>query len=129
MGNNLVAEQAEADPVALAPFDWTCAFFLDSILPVSQILRLRLRSSGCGSRELGRADLLLDLREAAAKCRARLCDQCGHRIGIIRLSFEVRHVSLADICTNGLNLGRVVDTPDLADISGDQEISVPLLQG
>jgi len=38
---SLIPEKME--PVAVAPFDWTCAFLLDRALPVSTVLRLRVR--------------------------------------------------------------------------------------
>jgi hypothetical protein len=124
-------------PVAVAPFDWTCAFLLDRALPIDPVLRVRVRKpAGSGgsefrlsSRELGRADLALDLKEAAAKCRALMCDATGRPVGILKLSYEVRHMRLADLCTYGLNMGQVVDAPGLAEVASGQDDVLPLVKG
>jgi hypothetical protein len=90
-------------PVAVAPFDWTCAFLLDREQPLAPVLRVRVRKPAgwFSSRELGRVDLALDLKEAAAECRALwrdamgrqvLRDEMGRRVGNIKLSYEVRQI-------------------------------------
>jgi hypothetical protein len=129
---SLVPENME--PVVVAPFDWTCAFLLDHALPLAPVLRVRVRKPAgriSSSRELGRVDLALDLKEAAAECRALLRDAMGLRVlrdamgrraGIIELGYEVRQIRLADLCTYGLTLGRIEDAPGLAEVAGGQEM-------
>jgi hypothetical protein len=125
-----VPEQME--PVAVAPVNWTCAFLLDrAALPVTPVLRVRLRKAGgrLSSRELGRADLALNLEKVApSKSRVALWSP-GCRVGIIKLSYEVRQMRLADLSTYGLNVRRIVDAPGLAEAAGGQDAVLPLVKG
>jgi hypothetical protein len=125
-------------PVAVAPFDWTCAFLLDRALPLANVLRLRVRKPAAGSsdlrsrlssRELGRVDLVFDLKEETATCHAPIRDAMGRRVGIIDVGYEIRKIRLADLCTHGLNLGLVVDAPGLAEVAGGQDGVLPLMKG
>jgi len=111
------------EPATVAPFDWTCAFLLDSELPLAPVLRVRVRNTAgrFSSRELGRVDLALDLKEAPTRQdsmgRRVLRDAMGRRVGQITLDYEVRQMRLADLCNYGLNLGRSVDAPGLAEVA------------
>jgi hypothetical protein len=137
-GDRSFVPEAMAEPVAVAPFDWTCAFLLDRALPLANVLRLRVRKPAAGSsdlrsrlssRELGRVDLVFDLKEETATCHAPIRDAMGRRVGIIDVGYEIRKIRLADLCTHGLNLGLVVDAPGLAEVAGGQDGVLPLMKG